>query len=82
MWPFRGKDLTVQPDLEDPLYPGLAEKTIAAAKPPPATGTEISLDGQPSVRLQTRDQPGSCPRQEHDSLQQQTNSRPDCMKAR
>jgi hypothetical protein len=27
-------------------------------------------------------QPGSCPRQEHDSLHQQTNSRPDCMKAR
>jgi hypothetical protein len=52
-----GKDLTVEPDLQDPPYPGLAEKTIAAAKPPPVTGLEISLDGHPSVRLQTRGQP-------------------------
>jgi hypothetical protein len=58
MWPFRGKDLTVEPDLQDPPYPGLAEKTIAAAKPsPPVTAPGISLDGQPSVRLQTRGQP-------------------------
>ena len=37
-----------------PPYPGLAEKTIAAAKPsPPVAGPEICLDSQlaaPSVR--------------------------------
>ena len=56
MWPFRDKDW--RDDLTDPPYPALAEKTIAATKPPPpVTGPEISLDGQPSVRLQTRGQP-------------------------
>jgi hypothetical protein len=30
-----------------PPYPGLAETATAAAKPPPVTGPEISLDGQP-----------------------------------
>jgi hypothetical protein len=56
MWPFRGKD--PEPELPDPSYPGLAEKTVAAAKPsPPMAGPEISLDGQPSGRLQTRGQP-------------------------
>ena len=40
-----------------PPYLGLDEKTIAAAKPPPAAGPEISLDGHPSVRLETRGQP-------------------------
>jgi hypothetical protein len=48
-----------KPEMQDPPYPGLAEKTIAAGKPPrpPVTGAMISLDGQPSVRLQTRGQP-------------------------
>lgn len=40
-----------RPELQDPPYPGLNEKTIAAAKPsPPVASPEISLDGQPSVR--------------------------------
>jgi hypothetical protein len=47
-----------EPELQDPPYPGLDEKTIAATKPsPPVGGPEISLDGHPSVRLQTRGQP-------------------------
>jgi hypothetical protein len=47
-------------ELQDPPYPGLDEKAIAASdhqKAPPLTGPGISLDGQPSVRLQTRGQP-------------------------
>jgi hypothetical protein len=56
MSPFRRKD--PEPELRDPPYPGLTEKMIAAAKPlPSVTGPAISLDGQPSVRLQTRGQP-------------------------
>ena len=56
MWPFQGKD--PEPDLPNPPYPGLDEKTIAAAKPsPPVTGPAISPEGQSSVRLQTRGQP-------------------------
>ena len=44
--------------LQDPPYPGLGEKTIAADDPsPPTPGPGISLNGKPSVRLQTRGQP-------------------------
>ena len=58
-----------RPELQDPPYPGLGEKAIASAKPSHRRpdrrsastanrlGPEISLDGQPSVRLQTRGQP-------------------------
>jgi hypothetical protein len=45
-----------KPELPDPPYPGMDEKTIAATKPPLA-GPEINLDSQPTVRLQTRGQP-------------------------
>ena len=39
-------------------YPGLDERTIAAAKPSlTVSKPAISLDGKPSVRLQTRGQP-------------------------
>jgi hypothetical protein len=54
-------------DLHDPPYPGSSERAIAAAKPPPpVTGPEISLDGQPGslsvpAQLHTRGQP--CPDQ-------------------
>ena len=67
MWPFREMDLTPDwnKDLPDPPYrladDQRTEKAIAVAKPPPVTGPqvshEISLDGQPSVRLHTRGQP-------------------------
>jgi hypothetical protein len=47
-----------KPKMQDPPYPASSERAIATAKPsPPAAGLEISLDGQPSVRLQTRGQP-------------------------
>jgi hypothetical protein len=46
-----------EPELQDPPYPGMDEKTIAAKPSPPVAGPVISLDGQPSVRLQTRGQP-------------------------
>ena len=46
-----------KPELQDPPYPGSSEKTIAAKPSPPVARPEISLDGQPSLRLQTRGQP-------------------------
>jgi hypothetical protein len=41
-----------------PPYPGMDERPIAATKPPKTVFEPgISLDGEPSVRLQTRGQP-------------------------